>query len=97
MNIGAKDGCGVNKLEVVDGQGVFALTKNKRYSGCPGPLCQYVEVNLSKAGSFVLYAKASLNDKSSLSMKKVIFNIKCSSNSAILLRPTLKSVTVHVG
>jgi hypothetical protein len=68
MNIGAKDGCGVNKMEVVNGNGVFALTKNKRYSGCPGVLCRFVEVSLSKAGSFTLYAKASLNDKSSLSM-----------------------------
>ena len=97
MNIGAKDGCGVNKMEVVNGNGVFSITKYKGFSGCPGALCRYAEVKLSKAGSFILYAKATLNDKSSLNMQKVVVNIKCSSSSAVLIKPTLKPVTIHIG
>ena len=99
MNIGAADGCGVKKMEVVnDKDHVFTYpAKNTRLPNCPGARCVYVEVDLSKAGSFSLYAKAMLNDGSSISAKKVTINVRCTSSSATLTRSTLKSVTVEVG
>jgi hypothetical protein len=94
LNLGDKHGCGIQKIDHVPSNKEVIVQKG---NGCPGALCNSIAIDTGRPGTYSYYARATLNDKSTITTTKYSIRVICDKNVNRLSRGSMSSATVFIG
>jgi len=95
LNLESKGACGVKKIEIkktLDEGGFITFpAESKSLANCPGPKCNFIEVETSKEGNFKFVAIATLNDGEVITTKEFSGAVGCSTSAPKLSAPRYRA------
>lgn len=99
LNLESKDDCGVKKIEIkktLDKSNFVTFpAEGKNLANCPGPKCNFIDVETSKEGNFKFIASATLNNGVVVTTKEFSGAVGCSTSAPKLTAPKYKAGSLY--